>query len=94
MSNLKILDNPFEFEQKHQSLVSDIFVFNGTGKRHHLRLQLSMRAMLWLRDDYPLSFNFMKEEYDGQWICEAEVFSIEPVNHIIRSLPSDILSIK
>ncbi len=94
IGNVQILDSPFEFEEKHEFLVPDIFGFNDTGKRHHIRLKLSMRAMLWLRDDYPSSISFMKEESDGQWILETDVFNIEPVNRIIRSMPEEIISIK
>lgn len=93
IGDVKILDSPFEFEKKHESLVSDIFGFNDTGDRHYVRLQLSMRAMLWLKDDYPLSVSFMKEVEAGKWILEVEVFSMEPVNRIIRSMPDDIISI-
>ena len=30
---------------------------------------------------------------DGHWILEVEVFSMEPVNRMIRSMPDDILLI-
>lgn len=93
IGDVKILNSPFEYANKHESLVSDIFGFNDTGERHHIRLQLSMRSMLWLKDDYPLSVSFMKEVEDGQWILDVEVFSMEPVNRIIRSMPDDIISI-
>jgi predicted DNA-binding transcriptional regulator YafY len=93
IGDVQILDNQFEFEGKHESLASDIFGFNDTGDKHHVRLQLSMRAMLWLRDDYPSSINFIKEDEDGHWILEVEVFNMEPVNRIIRSMPDDIISI-
>jgi proteasome accessory factor C len=93
IGDVQILDRPFEFEERHEFLVSDIFGFNYTRDRHHVKLKLSMRAMLWLKDDYPLSVGFMKEEEDGQWILETEVFSMEPVNRIIRSMPDDIISI-
>ena len=93
IGDVQILDNSFEYVEKHESLVSDIFGFNDTGEIHHVRLQLSMRAMLWLRDDYPSSINFIKEDENGRWILEVEVFSTEPVNRMIRSMPEDILSI-
>ena len=93
IGDVHILDNQFKHVDKHESLVSDIFGFNDTGDRHHVRLQLSMRAMLWLRDDYPSSINFIKEDEDGHWILEVEVFNMEPVNRIIRSMPDDILLI-
>lgn len=93
IGDVHILDSPFEFEKNHESLVSDIFGFNHTGDRHHVKLQLSMRASLWLKDDYPLSLSYMKEVENGQWMLEVEVFNMEPVNRIIRSMPKDILSI-
>ncbi len=93
IGDVKILENPFEFEERHQSLVSDIFGFNDNGERHHVKLQLSMRAKLWFKDDYPLSVGFMKEVEGGQCILETEVFNMEPVHRIIRSMPNDIISI-
>jgi len=93
IGDVQILDSPFEFEKKHESLVSDIFGFNYTGEKHQVKLQLSMRASLWLRDDYPSSVNFIKEDEDGHWILEVEVFNLEPVHRIIRSMPDDIISI-
>ena len=93
IGDVQILDIPFEYAAKHESLASDIFGFNDTGDKHHVRLQLSMRDMLWLKDDYPSSINFIKEDENGHWILEAEVFSLEPVNRIIRSIPDDIIAI-
>jgi len=90
IGDVQILGNSFEHVEKHESLESDIFGFNDTGDRHHVKLQLSMRAMLWLKDDYPLSVSFIKEEADGHWILEADVFNMEPVHRIIRSMPEDI----
>ena len=89
IGDVQILDNPFEHVEKHESLVSDIFGFNDTGVRQQVKLKLSMRATLWLKDDYPSSVNFIKEE-DGYWILKTEVFNIEPVHRIIRSMPDDI----
>jgi proteasome accessory factor C len=91
IGDIQILNNPFEHKAKHESLASDIFGFNDTGERHHVRLQLSMRAMLWLKDDYPLSVSFMNEVADGQWLLETEVFNMEPVHRIVRSMPEDII---
>jgi hypothetical protein len=92
IGDVQILDSPFEYTEKHESLESDIFGFNDTGEKHHVKLQLSMRAMLWLKDDYPVSVNFMKELPNGLWILEAEVFNLEPVHRIIRSMPEDVIS--
>jgi proteasome accessory factor C len=92
IGDVQILDSPFEFEKKHESLMSDMFGFNDTGDKHHVKLLLSMRAKLWLIDDYPLSVSFMKEVEGGQWLLETDVFNMEPVLRIIRSMPNDIIS--
>jgi predicted DNA-binding transcriptional regulator YafY len=92
IGDVQILGKPFEYANKHESLESDIFGFNDTGERHHVKLKLSMRAMLWLRDDYPLSVNFIKEAEDGHWILDVEVYNMEPVNRIIRSMPDEIIN--
>lgn len=93
IGDVQILDNSFEHVEKHESLVSDIFGFNDTGEIHHIQLKLSMRAMLWLKDDYPLSTKFIKEDEAGQWILKVGVFNMEPVNRIIRSMPDEIISV-
>jgi predicted DNA-binding transcriptional regulator YafY len=90
IGDVQILDNPFEYADKHESLESDIFGFNDTGESHHIRLHLSMRATLWLKDDYPQSNNFLTEVESGQWLLDTYVFNMEPVHRIIRSMPEDI----
>lgn len=93
IGDVQILDNPYEHVEKHESLESDIFGFNDTGEIHHVKLKLSMRAKLWLMDDYPLSVSFIKEAEGGQWMLETVVFNMEPVNRLIRSMPHDIIII-
>jgi proteasome accessory factor C len=90
IGDVQILDNPFEYADKHEFLESDIFGFNNNGERHHVKLQLSMRAMLWLKDDYPQSNNFLTEVESGLWVLDTYVFNREPVHRIIRSMPEDI----
>ena len=45
IGDVEILDSPFEYTDKHESLVSDIFGFNDTGDRHYVKLQLSMSVL-------------------------------------------------
>jgi hypothetical protein len=52
-----------------------------------------MRAMLWLKDDYPQSVKFIKEDEAGHWILNVDVFSLEPIRRIMRGLPNDIKKI-
>jgi hypothetical protein len=52
-----------------------------------------MRAMLFLKDDYPATAPFLKEQADGSWLLEVEVNSLEPVERIVRSMPNEIINI-
>jgi hypothetical protein len=79
--------------KKHESLVSYIFGLNNTVDSHQVKLKLSMRAILWLKKDYRLSINFMKEVENGHCILKANVFNMALVHRIIRIIPDEIILI-
>jgi predicted DNA-binding transcriptional regulator YafY len=90
MGSLEILEENAKFKKLHQLLKPDVFGFNETGERFHIQLKLSMRAMLFLKDDYPATSPFLKEQADGSWLLEVEVNSMEPVERIVRGMPGKI----
>jgi hypothetical protein len=49
-----------------------------------------MRAMLFLKDDYPATADFLTEQKDGSWLLSVEVNSMEPVERIVRGMPGEI----
>ena len=46
--------------------------------------------MLFLKDDYPETANFLTEQTDGFWLLNVEVNSMEPVSRILRSMPDEL----
>lgn len=93
VGNIEILNTKFEFEQLHEIVDSDIFGFNSAGKSYDIKLELSMRAMLWLKDDYPNSADYISQISDDKWVLLTKVYNMEPVHRLIRSMPEDIISI-
>ncbi len=93
IGNVELLNTKFECEQLHVVVDRDIFGFNGAGKSFDIKLELSMRAMLWLKDDYPISVDYISQISDDKWILMTKVYSMEPVHRLIRSMPEDIISI-
>jgi proteasome accessory factor C len=79
-----------KFTSQHILLKPDVFGFNDSGEKFPIKLQLSMRAMLFLKDDYPETAPFIKEQVDGSWLLEVEVNSMDPVNRIVRSMPGEV----
>lgn len=79
-----------KFKELHKFHNPDVFGFNNSEEKFSVKLKMSMRAMLFLKDDYPATTEFLEEQNDGFWILEVEVNSLEPVHRIIRGLPGEI----
>lgn len=90
MGSIEILEDLIKFKNKHQLLSPDVFGFNDSGEKFSVKLQMSMRTMLFLKDDYPETANFLTEQNDGFWLLNVEVNSMDPVNRILRSMPGEI----
>ena len=90
MGNIENLTELAKFKEQHKFLNPDLFGFNDSGERFPIRLKMSMRAMLFLKDDYPDAIPFLIEQKDGSWHLETEVNNMEPVHRMIRGLPDEI----
>jgi proteasome accessory factor C len=90
MGSVEILGVKYQFESFHKLYKPDVFGFNDSGEKFNVKLKLSMRAQLWIKDDYPDTVTYLKDLGDGSWLLEVDVFNMEPVNRILRSMPNDI----
>lgn len=90
MGSIEIRTESLKFQELHQLLKPDVFGFNDSGQKFPIKLQLSMRAMLFLKDDYPETAPFLHESSDGSWLLDVEVNSMEPVERVLRSMPGEI----
>ncbi|MEY4987095.1 MAG: hypothetical protein RL567_874 [Bacteroidota bacterium] len=90
MGAIEILAENHKFNEAHLLLKPDVFGFNETGTKFPIKLKLSMRAMLFLKDDYPATANFLSEQKDGTWLLDVEVNNMEPVERIVRSMSNEI----
>jgi predicted DNA-binding transcriptional regulator YafY len=90
MGAIEILAENHKFNEAHLLLKPDVFGFNETGTKFPIKLKLSMRAMLFLKDDYPATADFLTEQKDGSWLLNVEVNSMEPVERIVRGMPGEV----
>lgn len=90
MGSVEMLLVEYQFEPHHKLHKPDVFGFSDSGEKYNVKLLLSMRAQLWIKDDYPETSTYLKDLGNGSWLLEVEVFNMEPVNRIIRSMPKDI----
>lgn len=78
----------FAFEALHQKNQSDIFGFNGDANTW-VTLQLSLRAYLLLREEFPLALPFLTKE-EGHYLFHGPVASYEGVGRFTLGLIDEI----
>jgi proteasome accessory factor C len=94
MGSIEILAETYKFKEAHVLLTPDVFGFNDSGEKFPIKLKLSMRAMLFLKDDYPATVDYLTDQKDGSWLLEVEVNSMEPVERILRGMPGEVERVK
>lgn len=90
MGAIEILAETYKFKVAHDLLTPDVFGFNDSGEKFPIKLKLSMRAMFFLKDDYPATVEYLTDQKDGSWLLEVEVNSMELVERILRGMPGEI----
>jgi hypothetical protein len=90
MGAIENLTEIAKFKELHKFENPDVFGFNDSGEKFSVKLKMSMRAMLFLKDDYPATNDFLVEQKDGFWVLDVEVNSLDPVHRVIRGLPGEI----
>ncbi len=89
ITSVQPLPEPWENEQKHKTLPIDVFRIS-SDKSIKVRLNLSMRAAELLKEEYPLSEEFIRQLNDEQSVFEAEVAGFEGVARFVLGLVDEI----
>jgi predicted DNA-binding transcriptional regulator YafY len=78
MSSVKVLETPMKFEAQHEFFKPDIFGFQGKSMNKEIELEMSMRAYLLLKEEYPMSAALIKPIADtGRYYFKANVQSFK-----------------
>jgi proteasome accessory factor C len=80
-------NRPFCSEEKHEQQIPDAFGFSFQGERHQVELDLSLKAYLLLKDEYPLTIPYVK--YNTNKDCyelKIEVNNLKPIQRFMRGL--------
>lgn len=81
-------NKPFAFEALHQKNQTDIFGFTGDASTW-VTLELSLRAYLLLREEFPLALSFLTKEED-HYLFHGPVASFEGVGRFTLGLIDEI----
>lgn len=83
-----IFEKPFAFESLHKKHQTDIFGFTGDADTW-VTMELSMRAYLLLREEYPLSMPFLTQE-QNHYLFHGPVGNFEGVGRFALGLIDEV----
>lgn len=89
IEEVEILPNRWEYELEHREGFTDIFRMSSQ-RRIHIRLELGQLACNILREEYPLSDQFISE-HNGKWILDTDVAELRGVGRFVTGLLDDII---
>jgi proteasome accessory factor C len=84
---VEILDKPWEQTANHQIELPDAFGFSRGDESHAIHLELSMKAYLLLKEQYPLCSPHLKQiPKSNKYELKMEVNSLKPIQRFMRGL--------
>jgi predicted DNA-binding transcriptional regulator YafY len=78
-------------ESKHEDVKPDVFGFGEKEKSYELILKMSLRAWLFLKDEYPMTIRYTKKDKkSGEYILKTTVYSLLAAKRFAKGLPGEI----
>jgi predicted DNA-binding transcriptional regulator YafY len=91
ITDIELLDKPFQHADQHRISETDVFGFASNGKKFKINLVMSLRAHLFLREEYPETIPLMK--YDNkkkEYQIEIMVNNLAPVKRFMKGLENEV----
>jgi hypothetical protein len=84
---------PFKNSKKFQNQVPDVFGFSYSGRTHSIDLELGLKDVLLLKDQYPqtspfIHYNHRKNTYQ----FKVQVNDMKPIERFIKGVGLDKIS--
>jgi proteasome accessory factor C len=91
MTGVEVLDAPMKHEAQHEFYKPDIFGFQGKSMNKEIELEMSMRAYLLLKEEFPMSTAFIKPIPDtGKYYFKANVQSYQAPGRFVMGFLEEV----
>jgi predicted DNA-binding transcriptional regulator YafY len=91
MGSVEVLDIPMKYESQHEFYKPDIFGFQGKSMIKEIEIQMSMRASLVLKEEYPMSIPYIKHIPDtDRYYFMAKVQSFQAPGRFVLGFLEDV----
>ena len=91
IGDVVVLEKPFKFEKLHKKSNTDIFGISGR-KETWITMQLSLRAYVLLREEYPLALPYLEKENDEPktFTFHGPVLTFKGVGRFVMGLADEV----
>jgi predicted DNA-binding transcriptional regulator YafY len=91
ISEVAIMETDIQFEAKHQFFKPDIFGFQGREMNKEVEFEMSLRASILLKEEYPMSRKNIKPLPDGKrFIFKSKVQAYEGPARFVKGFKDEI----
>jgi proteasome accessory factor C len=91
MTSVDVLETPMKHETQHEFYKPDIFGFQGKSMNKNIELQMTMRAYLVLKEEYPMSAAFIKPIPDtSKYYFNANVQSFKAPGRFVLGFLEEV----
>ena len=91
ITDVQVKNQSMSNESKHEDVKPDVFGFGEKAKSYELVMKMSLRAWLFLKDEYPMTIPYTsKDKKSGDYILKAKVYSLVPAKRFAKGLPGEI----
>jgi predicted DNA-binding transcriptional regulator YafY len=92
---LEILPKAIQHADLHKTSTPDVFGFGGSGQTHDVDLWLSLRAYVFLKEEYPLTTPYLKyDKKRDQYRLQVTVNNLAPVQRFVKGLEGEVFDVQ
>ena len=91
VTDIELIDKPFQHADQHRISETDVFGFGNSGQIHKIDLYLSLRAYVFLKEEYPLTIPYLTyNKKRDQYRLQVSVNNLAPVQRFVNGLAGEV----
>ena len=95
MTTLEILSKAIQHADLHKTSTPDVFGFGGSSQTHDVDMWLSLRAYVFLKEEYPLTIPYLKyDKKRDQYHLQVTVNNLAPVQRFVNGLEGEVFEVE
>ena len=80
-------EKPFKNSKKFEKQIPDVFGFSHSGKTYPIHLELNLKQVLLLKDQYPLTAPFIHyNQRKNIYELKVQVNDLQPIERFVRGI--------